>query len=173
MARPVKSRGRPTASSPSTSEALNQASGLLAAPPEADIASQFDAAAAETPGGALALIDALGASRDEAAGRVLTALAQAAPAKEQRKAARRALHRLRSAGIAVAVPVAAPAEPSLPAIQDTLRPTQAMVTAPDGVGSRLLWLLFERPRSGSLVLFNLAINDVVGLKDVLIDDTTR
>src|SRR4051794_9166456 len=173
MARPVKGRSRPGSAGPAkahaaapaasapTAEALEQVSGLLAAPPESDIASQFAAAAGETPGGALALIDALSTSRDEAAGRVLAAIALAAPDKEERKAARRALHRLRSAGIAVAVPVAAAPEHPTSAAQDTLRPVQAMVTSPDGVGSRLLWLLFERPRGG-LVLFNLAINDVVG-----------
>src|SRR4051794_18820254 len=106
MARPVKGRSRSTASrspaklhaapdaAPATSpEALEQVSGLLAAPPEANIASRFAAAAQETPGGALALIDALGASRDEAAGRVLGEIALAGSDKEERKAARRALHR--------------------------------------------------------------------------------
>ena len=58
--------------------------------------AQFTAVAAETPGGPLALIDALSASRDEAAGRIAAAVAVAAPDREPRKAARSALHRLPS-----------------------------------------------------------------------------
>ena len=53
-----------------------------------------------------------------------------------------------------------------------MHPIQTLVSASDGVGSRLLWLLLERPHGG-LTMFNLAINDVVGLKDVLIEETTR
>jgi hypothetical protein len=141
-------------------------------PAESDVVAQFGAVASDVPGGSLALIEALGASRDEAAGRVLSAVAVAAPDKEIRKSARRALHRLRSAGIAVAVPVAAPPEPAAAAPHDALKPVQTLVTSADGVGSRLLWLLLERPHGG-LTTFNLAINDVVGLKDVLIEETTR
>jgi hypothetical protein len=147
---------------------------LLAVSPEADVVAQFGAIAAETLGGPMSLIEALGGSRDEAASRVLAPLAVGAPDKEQRKAARRALHKLRSAGIAVAVPVPVVAEPASvggPA-PEALRPTQALVSPADGVGSRLLWLLLERPRGG-LTMFNLAINDTMGLKDALIEETTR
>jgi hypothetical protein len=173
MPRPVKGRSRPATHTGPTPEALAQLPALLAAPPESDVVSQIDALAAETPGGALALIDALGASRDKAAGRIVAALATMAPDKEQRKAARRALHRLRSAGIAVAVPVAAqPEHPTTPTTE-TLRPVLALATAPDGIGSRLIWLLFERPRGGGQISFTLALNDVVGVKDVLIEETTR
>jgi hypothetical protein len=173
MPRPVKSRPRPATPTGPTPEALARLPELLAAPPESDLVAQLDALAAETPGGALALIDALGASRDEAAGRVVAALAATAPDKEQRKAARRALHRLRSSGIAVAMPVVAQPEPPATPTTETLRPILALATATDGVGSRLIWLLFERPRGGGQVSFTLATNDVVGLKDVLIEETTR
>src|SRR4051794_34131612 len=171
MPRSVKGRSRPATTGPSP-EALAKLPELLAAPDEADAVARLTALAAETPGGALALIDALGAGRDEAAGRLAATLAISAPDKEQRKAARRALHRLRSTGIAVAMPVAAPELPA-PASPETLHPLQAFVTAPDGIGSRLLWLVLERPRGGGLMAFTLAINDVVGLKDVLIEETTR
>jgi hypothetical protein len=172
MARPVKHRGRAAAAGSPTPDTVAKLTELLAAPPESDIVSQLVALGAETTGGPLALIEALGASHDEAAGRIVAALAVGAPDKEQRKAARRALHKLRSSGMAVTIPVAAHSEPPAATAQETLHPVLSLVTAPDGVGSRLLWLLMERPRGG-LVAFHLAINDVVGLKDVMIDDTTR
>jgi hypothetical protein len=103
---------------------------------------------------------------------VLAAVAAGAPDREQRKAARRGLHRLRSTGVALALPV--PAEPILPASApvEVLPPTRAYVTPSDGIGSRLLFLLVERPLGG-MTTFSLAINDVVGLKSVLIEETTR
>jgi hypothetical protein len=171
MPRHLKDRSRPAASRGASPEAQARLPELLALPPEADLAARFDALASETPGGALALIDVLGSSRDEAAGPVLAALAVSATDKEQRKEARRALHKLRSAGLAVAVPVHADQPPVAP-VRDALRPVQALVTPSDGVGSRLLWLLLERPHGG-LTMFNLAINDVVGLKDDAIEETTR
>jgi hypothetical protein len=185
MARTARGRGRPTASRPPrrdadtasassaiTPEAQDRLRELLEASPESDTLSQFGTIAAETPGGPLALIEALGRSRDEAAGRVLSAVATAAPGREQRKAARRALHRLRSTGVAVTIPAPLPSTPVVTSSAETLRPIQTLVSASDGVGSRLLWLLLERPH-GRLTMFNLAINDVVGLKDVLIEETTR
>jgi hypothetical protein len=152
---------------------VERATALLAALDYDDPVAAFDAAAAETPGGPLALIDALGASHQESAGRLVAAVSVSAPDKELRKAARRALHRLRSGGIDVAVPVAASPEVSAPAPQEAFQALQALATSPDGVGSRLLWLLFERSRNSGLVLFTLAINDVVGVKDVMVDETTR
>jgi hypothetical protein len=152
---------------------VERAAALLAVPETDDPVSAFDAAAAETPGGPLALIEGLGASHQASAGRIVAAVSVAAPDKELRKAARRALHRLRSSGLAVEIPVAARTEAPALAAQETFQALQAMVTAPDGVGSRLLWLLFERPRGSGLVLFTLAVNDVVGVKDVIVDETTR
>jgi hypothetical protein len=168
MPRPVKSRARPT----STPEAQARLPDLLAIPPESDAVERFGEIAAETPGGPLALIEALGGSRDEAAGQVLAAVAGAAPDREQRKAARRALHRLRSTGLAVTVPI--PAEPAQPASApfEAAPPTRALVTPADGIGSRLLFLLIERPLGG-MTTFSLAINDVVGLKGIMIEETTR
>ena len=185
MPRPVRSRSRPTASkhpgkgasAPSqgatvSPEAQARLTELLATPSDSDVVSQFSAFAQETPGGPLALIEALGGSRDEAAGRVLAAIASTAPDREQRKAARRALHRLRSVGIAVSLPVPTEPAPVAPASTEALQTIQAFASPTDGVGSRLLWLLLERPHGG-MTMFNLAINDIVGLKDVLIEETTR
>lgn len=194
MARPGRSRGRPTtskhprkgSSAPAqapagTPEAQARLSELLSPPPQSvegsgqaasDAVTRFSAVAAETPGGPLALIEVLGGSRDEAAGHVLAAVATAAPDREQRKAARRALHRLRSTGIAIALPVAAEPAPAASVPTETPAPIRAVVSPSDGVGSRLLWLLLERSHGG-LLMFSLAINDVVGLKDVLIEEMTR
>lgn len=155
-----------------TPEAQARLPELLATPPEADAVARFGEIAAETPGGPVALIEALGASRDEAAGHVLAAIAAAAPDRELRKSARRALHRLRSAGVAVTVPApTVPAQPTAAAME-TLRPSRALVSPADGVGSRILFLLVDRPLGG-MTTFNLAINDIVGLKDVFIEETTR
>lgn len=185
MPRPVRGRGRPTArknpgrgaSAPpqghaATPEAQARLPELLATPLDSETVARFGEVAAETPGGPLALIEALGSSRDEAAGRILAAVAAAAPDREQRKAARRALHRLRSVGIAVTVTVPVGPAPVATATAEALRPVQAFASPTDGVGSRILWLLLERPHGG-MTMFNLAINDVVGVKDVLIEETTR
>src|SRR4051794_2438962 len=183
MPRPLRGRRRPpTATRPGharphtpsvpTDEALARLPELLSLESGDDALARVDALAAETPGGAPAIVEALGASRDPAAGRILTALATTAPDRDLRKSARRALHRLRSAGIAVEVPVAAdldqsPARPGA----DVLSPSRALVSAIDGTGSRLMWLLYER-RSGGLLLFNLILNDQSGLQDAVISDTT-
>lgn len=189
MPRPTKLRGRQPAGKPPRAAqhaADASAGGATGLPPE--IRVRLDAAlsessesdrtehvvglAAETPGGLLALIDALGAGHDEAAGQVLAALATAAPDKDARKAARRALHRLRSAGVVVAVPVPAEPVPATAGSQDALRPVQTLASTPDGSGSRVLWLLLERPHGG-LTMFYFALNDVVGLRDFRHEDTTR
>lgn len=179
MARPGKGRGRastPARTAPParavSAEAQARLPELLALSPESDIVARVAALATETPGGALALIDALGSSRDPSAGFILSALALGAGHKEERKAARRALHKLRGAGLAVAVPV--PAEPSAPvaAEHDRLRPAEARVSPSDGVGSRLLWLTYER-ELGGLLCFTFVLNDIVGLKDMLFEETTH
>lgn len=181
MPRPMKRRRPPTSARTSTTrthstggvteEARERLPDLLGLAPEDDALATLDALATETPGGALALVEALGASRDPAAGQVLSVVATAAPDRELRKSARRALHRLRSAGIEVAVPVAAdidgPARPGT----ESLQPFRALVSAIDGVGSRLLWLAYER-HFGGLLMFNLVLNDQVGLKDAFTVDTT-
>ncbi len=67
-----------------------------------------------------------------------------------------------------------PAEPAPVATPpvDVQPPTRALVSPTDGVGSRLLFLLVERPLGG-MTTFSLAVNDVVGLKDVVVEETTR
>jgi hypothetical protein len=183
MPKPVKGRRRPsvnarpaTARSHSaaapTDEARARLPQLLSLAPHDDVLATLDELAPATPGGAPALVEALGSSRDAAAGHVLTAIATAAPDRELRKSARRALHRLRSAGIDVAVPVAAEVETTGRATSDVFSVSRSLVTAIDGVGSRMVWLALDRPRGGGIVMMNLVLNDQTGLKDVIIVDTT-
>ena len=143
---------------------------LLALAADADPLARLRELAGETPGGAVALVDALGATRSAEAVPVLTAAAAQGTDKELRKAARRALHRLQSVGVAVAPPPPAP-EPARPAVQQP-RLTEVQATAPDGLGSRVLWLRFERPYRGVLS-YALVLNDVVGVKDCAFEETTR
>jgi hypothetical protein len=186
MPRPLRGRRRPTSSARppagaqssggnslavATPDAQAHLPELLALEPQDDALARFDALAQETEGGAPALIAALGDSRDAAAGPVLSAIATAAPDKELRKAARRALHRLRSAGLDVTVPVAANVESRAPGLASAGQVTRALVSPIDGSGSRLLWLAVER-QYGGLTAFNLALNDLVGLQDEMIADTT-
>lgn len=185
MPRPMKGRRRPGSGRPATSTRPTPGAGLAVATadaqahlpelldlaPEADALAAFDDLAQRTEGGALALIAALGDSRDAAGGHVLATVATAAPDKDVRKAARRALHRLRSSGVDVVVPVAAEVEAVPPAPASTGQVTRAVVSPIDGVGSRLLWLAIERPYGGFMT-FNFVLNDIVGVKDVFVVDTS-
>lgn len=164
--------GAPSPSASVTPESQAKLPEILALPPDNGAVSRLGELGAETPGGALALIEVLGGSRDAAAVPILAVIASEASEKELRKAARRALHRLRSAGIEVSVPVPTPVDTAPPVLHGAPETVGAWVSPVDGVGSRLLWLLLERLHGGMLS-FNLVINDIVGLKDVLIEDTTH
>ena len=144
---------------------------LLALGPDADPLARLRELAGETPGGAVALVDALGASRSADAVPVLSAAAAQGDDKELRKAARRNLHRLQSIGIAATLPTPRSPEPAPPAAQQ-LRLVEVHATAPDGLGSRVVWLGVERPYGGVLS-YALVLNDVVGVKDCAYEETTR
>jgi hypothetical protein len=128
---------------------------------------------AERAGGEVgtAAIAALGALPDGSAATTLARLAETATDKEQRKAARRALFRLRGRGIAVpAEPEAA--RPAATPMQPRATLYRALATNSDGVGSRALWLFAERPLGG-VYLLAFVLNDVVGMKDAYTRDSTR
>lgn len=170
---PNRSRRRPrsdTRSATAEAAATVHLAALLAG--GADLAlERFQQVAGETPGGAPALIAALGGVRSESAGQVLARIAADALDKELRKAARREIHRLRALGVAVELPAAAESVPV------GARPAQALLTdahatAPDGVGSRAVWLALERP-FGGLAVFGMVLNDLDGVKDCTFRDTTR
>jgi hypothetical protein len=154
-----------------TADAQAHLSELLGLAPEVDPLATFDALAQHTDGGAPALIAALGNSRDASSGPVLSAIATTAPDKDLRKAARRALHRLRGAGLDIAVPVAADVDLAPPGPASSGQVTRALASPTDGAGSRLLWYAVERPY-GAFMTFNFVLNDIVGAKDVFIVDTS-
>ncbi|MDP8922308.1 MAG: hypothetical protein M3O34_05450, partial [Chloroflexota bacterium] len=155
----------------STDEAAAIVAELLALGPDADPLARLEEQAGEVAGGPVALVEALGASRSAAAVPVLTAAAERGSSKDLRKAARRALHRLQSVGVAAAVPPSRASEPARPAVLQP-RLVEVHATAPDGLGSRVVWLGLERPYGGMLS-YALVLNDVVGVKDCAYEETTR
>ena len=171
MAKSRKRQLRRPEASPAGAEAAARAPELLALDDAADPLDRLSELAESTPGGAPALVEALGAMRSDDAGRVLAAVAIRAPDKELRKAARRGLHRLRAAGVAVGDVAILPDAP-VPPPPAVAGPTDAYTTAADGIGTRVVWLNVDRPLGG-LLEFALALNDLVGMKDCSFRETTR
>jgi hypothetical protein len=119
-------------------------------------------------------VEALGHRREPAAAEVLAQVDEVAHDRALRKAARRELHRLRSVGVEPPTPInrqpdAAPTPPARPRI---LEVTEAWATDIDPTGSRALWLLAERPLGG-VWFAALLLNDLRGLQDLSLVDTTR
>jgi hypothetical protein len=95
---------------------------------------------------------------------LLERLAGAAPDKEQRRAARRALYRLEQAGQRPAR--AAAASPVRPVVaREAEHPVRAWLSGIDGSGSRAAWILFEGGLGGALRLCSLILNDEAGIMD--------
>jgi hypothetical protein len=95
---------------------------------------------------------------------LLERLAGAAPDKEQRRAARRALYRLEQAGQRPAR--AAPASPVRPVVaREAEHAVRAWLSGIDGSGSRAAWILFEGGLGGGLRLCSLILNDEAGIMD--------
>src|SRR5439155_17936130 len=109
--------------------------------------------------GAVAPPAALGTPAATDAAALLAAAGSTAPSKAVRTAIRRALYRLRQAGIAPS-PVAAAPRP--PPARPT--PVRAWASAVDGTGSRGVWLLLEGPL-GERTLLSAVLNDQVGILD--------
>ena len=112
------------------------------------------------PEWAAAAADALAGIPSQAAADALAALERRSPPKALRTALRRALYRLRQAGIA-------PAPPPAPAPVPLARPTprQAWVSAIDGTGTRGCWLVLEGP-FGERTLLSAVLSDTTGFLDV-------
>jgi hypothetical protein len=170
MAKAHRRQARRAGAATVSDVAAERARELVGAAPE-ELLDRLGALGGETPGGSAALVEALGGIRSEAAGRALATVAARAPGKELRKAARRGLHRLRAVGIAVEVPEPVE-EPVGAAPGRQPRLTDAFASAPDGIGSRALWLAVEPP-GGGLDVFWMVLNDVVGMKDCTFRETTR
>ena len=127
--------------------------------------------AAAAPLEALAAVGVLGRSRQAAVAPVLVARAEGVGgSKELRKEARRGIHRLRALGLDVAVPLTSSQPQVLTGRQVEL--AEAWACAPDGVGSRALWLAAERP-FGGIYAVAMVLNDVVGMKACSVEETTR
>ena len=143
---------------------------LLAAEQQpVDLVDRLKQAEPET---ALAVVSALGRSRQPHASAILVAVAEAEavlPSK-LRKEARRELHRLRALGLEVPTPRPAGTVETTPA--RLARVVEAWASPSDGVGSRGLWLAAERPLGG-IYAVGLILNDIVGMKACSVDETTR
>jgi hypothetical protein len=95
---------------------------------------------------------------------LLERLADAAPDKEHRRAARRALYRLEQSGLRPAGrAAAAPARPVV--TREAEHPVRAWLSGIDGSGSRAAWILFEGGLGGGLRLCSLILNDEAGIMD--------
>ena len=95
---------------------------------------------------------------------LLERLAGAAPDKEQRRTARRALYRLEQSGLRPArAPAASPVRPVV--AREAEHPVRAWLSGIDGSGSRAAWILFEGGLGGGLRLCSLILNDEAGIMD--------
>ncbi len=118
-----------------------------------------------------AAVGELGHRRDPAAAEVLVLVESVVEDRAVRKAARRELHRLRSMGVFVPETATAASqitEERAPEVHQT----EAWASDFDPSGSRVVWLLGER-RLGGAWFAALVLNDVNGLQEMSLIDTTR
>lgn len=150
-------------------EAILRARGL---DPDRLGAADFDETAARAllaaPNGP-ALAEALGEVGGEHMASVLATLDSNDVGRPQRKAVRRALHRLHERGITV--PARDPLVVHAP-FGDVGEQHEAWVSATDGAGTRLAWLAAPRS-SGALVLVATELNEPAGLLDLHMADVSR
>jgi hypothetical protein len=118
-------------------------------------------------------IVALGQRREPAAAEVLDLIDHVVSARDLRKAARRELHRLRSAGVHVSVQplaVAPSAQPREP--RERVELSQAWASDIDPTGARAVWLLADRALGGAWLAV-VILNDLEGLTELDLVETTR
>lgn len=152
--------------------AAEHASALLeGAASEPEAAARALAELAERdPRLALATVAVLSRVHTPAAARLLVAIDASDLPRELRKEARRGLHRLKALGIEAERPSAPRAPAQAP--RQRARLYEAWATAPDWRGSRLVWLLADRPLGGIWAV-GLVLNDVRGMVQASFRDTTR
>ncbi len=116
-------------------------------------------------------IDALTRRSSTAAARALEALADAPNApRETRKLAKRALHRMRTAGVQLEIPAVVAVLGRRDGEPATV--VEAWATAYDGSGSRAVWMYLDRPTRGGLVAATV-LNDHLGVRDATVQDTSQ
>jgi len=119
-----------------------------------------------------ALVD-LGHRHVAAAAEVLSQVESSVADRTLRKAARRELHRLRSAGVEPPAPLpAAPEQTPVQRTEASVPIAEAWATDIDPTGSRALWLLGTRPLGGAWFAA-LLLNDLKGILEMSLVDTTR
>lgn len=119
------------------------------------------------PAADLAVAARLGAYADAASVEALQALDAASTDKRVRKEVKRSLYRLEQRGVAI------PAAPAAPPPAVVLGPAlEGYLSAVDGRGDQLVWLIKPHPGGGLAHLFAV-INDPEGLREVNLFETTR
>ncbi|HEX3245562.1 MAG TPA: hypothetical protein VHX16_09155 [Chloroflexota bacterium] len=118
-----------------------------------------------------ASVEMVGALEHPEAGELLAAVAAGPVSKDLRKGARRGLHRLRASGKAVPTVQLVTNQPML-RLNVEHRLAEARVSAPDGIGSRWLWLFVERSTGGGFTC-SLMLNEIVGIKSMHVSEMTR
>ena len=124
---------------------------------------------AASPEVALAAVEALGSTREASAAQALEELVGSTHDRLLQKAARRSLYRLRSQGIRVESE-----EVRAPATVGSRAATiyRVVGSAFDGAGTRSIWFAADRPLGG-IYMLAVAINDLRGMIDLAVRDTTR
>jgi len=138
--------------------------------PEALARGEADEQASEIlrgPDGA-ALAAALGDVPSDAAARVLAGLETQVVDRATRKEIRRALYRLRQRGIEI--PAHAAPEPA--AVRLTGPVPEGLVSAFDGRGDRVIWLM-RALDTGTTLLIATQVNEPEGLRDVHVGEVSR
>jgi hypothetical protein len=100
---------------------------------------------------------------------ILVVLESAAPTRAVRKEIRRALYRLRQRGVPVPEPPSAPAAPALGAAAED---AEGFVSAIDGRGDRLVWILRGLAGGGAL-LIEAVMNEPAGLHTAQAHEVSR
>ncbi|RIK99756.1 MAG: hypothetical protein DCC71_19930, partial [Proteobacteria bacterium] len=113
---------------------------------------------------------ALAWAESDAGVAAIAAVDEASLAKAGRKALRRALHRLRSRGVELAAPAAAPRVATLPKLEDEI--AASLVSPPDPSGAQLVVLVESAP-SGGTRIFQGAVDLERGILDFRVVQANR
>jgi hypothetical protein len=116
-------------------------------------------------------VEMLGALEHPDAADLLAAVAAGPVSKDLRKGARRGLHRLRASGKSAPSVQITPDHQML-RLNVEYRLVEAQASAPDGIGSRWLWIFVERSTGGGYMI-GMVLNEIVGIKDAMVSDITR